>query len=115
MIIRLKTKFSEFITVITNTAFKSYKNKIIERNFVPSFIFSENQIIIVIGQDGFVKIRQNTQRIFQLSVNPDKNDLMVFIAFQTLLGVENVITNRYSSKLCDLQKQVNDGQRLFSI
>jgi NAD kinase len=55
MIIRLKTKFSEFITVITNTAFKSYKNKIIERNFVPSFIFSENQIIIVIGQDGFVK------------------------------------------------------------
>jgi hypothetical protein len=42
---KLKTKFSEFITVITNTA-ESYKNKIIERNFVPSFIFSENQILL---------------------------------------------------------------------
>ena|ERR1022692_69421 len=30
------------------------KNKIVERSFLPSFIFNKNQVVATVGQDGFV-------------------------------------------------------------
>ena len=30
------------------------KNKIVERSFLPSFIFNEKQVIVTVGQDGLV-------------------------------------------------------------
>ena len=30
------------------------KNKIVERSFLPSFIFNDKQVIITVGQDGLV-------------------------------------------------------------
>ncbi|SEA99694.1 ATP-NAD kinase [Flavobacterium gillisiae] len=99
---------------------KVIKNKIVERNFVSSFIFSENQLIIVIGQDGLVantaKYSKNTPII---AVNPDKERydgiLLPFDVSNFIGGVENVITNKFNSKTMRFaEAKLNDGQRLLA-
>ncbi|MFZ1791570.1 MAG: sugar kinase, partial [Saprospiraceae bacterium] len=49
------------------------KNKTVERVYLPSFIFSEKNLIVVIGQDGLVA---NTAKYSKgcpiIAVNPDK-------------------------------------------
>lgn len=99
---------------------KSIKNKIVERNFVPSFIFSENQIIIVIGQDGLVaNTAKYSKNIPIIAVNPDKERfdgvLLPFDISNFIGGVENVITNKYNSKTMRFaEAKLNDGQRLLA-
>lgn len=99
---------------------KVIKNKIVERNFISSFIFSENQLIIVIGQDGLVantaKYSKNTPII---AVNPDKERydgiLLPFDVSNFIGGVENVITNKFNSKTMRFaEAKLNDGQRLLA-
>lgn len=99
---------------------KVIKNKIVERNFVPSFIFSENQLIIVIGQDGLVaNTAKYSKNIPIIAVNPDKERydgvLLPFDISNFIGGVENVITNKYNSKTMRFaEAKLNDGQRLLA-
>ncbi len=99
---------------------KVIKNKIVERNFVPSFIFSENQIIIVIGQDGLVaNTAKYSKNIPIIAVNPDKERfdgvLLPFDISNFIGGVENVITNKYNSKTMRFaEAKLNDGQRILA-
>src|SRR6187549_2171358 len=72
------------------------KHKILERIFMPSFIFSENQLIVVIGQDGLVaNTAKYSKGIPIVAVNPDKQRydgvLLPFDTTNFLIGVENVI------------------------
>ncbi|MEM8969834.1 MAG: sugar kinase, partial [Bacteroidota bacterium] len=49
------------------------KHKIVERTYIPSFIFSEKNIIIVIGQDGLVaNTAKYSKGVPIVAVNPDK-------------------------------------------
>lgn len=99
---------------------KVIKNKIVERNFVPSFIFSENQLIIVIGQDGLVaNTAKYSKNIPIIAVNPDKERydgvLLPFDISNFIGGVENVINNKYNSKTMRFaEAKLNDGQRLLA-
>lgn len=99
---------------------KIIKNKIIERNFVPSFIFSENQLIIVIGQDGLVaNTAKYSKNIPIIAVNPDKERfdgiLLPFNISNFIGGVENVISNQYNSKTMRFaEAKLNDGQRILA-
>lgn len=99
---------------------KIIKNKIIERNFVPSFIFSENQLIIVIGQDGLVaNTAKYSKNIPIIAVNPDKERfdgiLLPFNISNFIGGVENVISNQYKSKTMRFaEAKLNDGQRILA-
>ncbi len=99
---------------------KVIKNKIVERNFVPSFIFSENQLIIVIGQDGLVaNTAKYSKNIPIIAVNPDKERydgvLLPFDISNFIGGVENVINNKYNSKTMQFaEAKLNDGQRLLA-
>lgn len=99
---------------------KVIKNKIVERNFVSSFIFSENQLIIVIGQDGLVaNTAKYSKNIPIIAVNPDKERydgvLLPFDTNNFISGVENVITNQYHSKTMRFaEARLNDGQRLLA-
>lgn len=99
---------------------KVIKNKIVERNFVSSFIFSENQLIIVIGQDGLVaNTAKYSKNLPIIAVNPDKERYDgVLLPFDTntfIGGVENVITNQYHSKTMRFaEAKLNDGQRLLA-
>ena len=99
---------------------KVIKNKIVERNFVSSFIFSENQLIVVIGQDGLVaNTAKYSKNIPIIAVNPDKERydgvLLPFDISNFIGGVENVISNKYISKTMRFaEAKLNDGQRLLA-
>ncbi len=99
---------------------KVIKNKIVERNYISSFIFSENQLIIVIGQDGLVaNTAKYSKSIPIIAVNPDKERydgvLLPFDTHNFIGGVENVILNQYHSKTMRFaEAKLNDGQRLLA-
>jgi len=96
------------------------KNKTVERIYLPSFLFSEKNLIIVIGQDGLVA---NTAKYAKgcpiIAVNPDKNRydgvLLPFDTSDFLLGVENVLDDKVQSKTMRFaEAMLNDGQRLLA-
>src|SRR5690554_5126658 len=96
------------------------KNKTVERIYLPSFIFSEKNLIVVIGQDGLVA---NTAKYSKgcpiIAVNPDKarydGVLLPFDTSDFVLGVENVLANKYVSKIMRFaEAKLNDGQRLLA-
>jgi NAD kinase len=96
------------------------KNKTVERNFVPSFIFSEKHVIVVIGQDGLVA---NTAKYAKglpiVAVNPDKQRydgvLLPFDPTNFIGAVESVVADRYHAKTMRFaEAKLNDGQRLLA-
>ena len=99
---------------------KVIKHKTVERVFMPSFIFSENNLIVVIGQDGLVA---NTAKYSKglpiVAVNPDKQRydgiLLPFDTTNFIVGVENVMANSFQSKTMKFaEAKLNDGQRLLA-
>ena len=96
------------------------KNKIVERSFLPSFIFNNNQVIITVGQDGLVaNTAKYVKQIPIVAVNPDQERydgvLLPFNTDNFILAIEKVITNKYSSKLTSFaEAKLNDGQRLLA-
>lgn len=99
---------------------KVIKHKIVERAFMPSFIFSENNLIVVIGQDGLVaNTAKYSKGIPIIAVNPDKKRydgvLLPFDTSDFIVGVENVITNNFQSRTMRFaEAKLNDGQRLLA-
>jgi len=96
------------------------KHKIVERAYVPSFIFSPKNMIIVIGQDGLVaNTAKYANNIPIVAVNPDKKRydgiLLPFDTSNFIGGVEKVIANKNSSKIMQFaEAKLNDGQRLLA-
>jgi hypothetical protein len=99
---------------------KTIKHKTVERKYLPSFIFSGNQLVVVIGQDGLVA---NTAKYANacpiVAVNPDKKRydgiLLPFDTADFISGVENVMTNRFQSRTIRFaEAKLNDGQRLLA-
>jgi len=99
---------------------KVIKYKILERNFISSFIFSERNVIIVIGQDGLVaNTAKYSKGIPIVAVNPDKQRydgvLLPFDTSDFIAGVENVITKQLHTKTMRFaEAKLNDGQRLLA-
>lgn len=96
------------------------KNKTIERLYLPSFIFSPNNLIIVIGQDGLVA---NTAKYAShcpiIAVNPDEKRydgiLLPFNAGNVAEAVQSVLANNYTSGTVRFaEARLNDGQRLLA-
>ncbi|MFN8252938.1 MAG: hypothetical protein U0V75_13805 [Ferruginibacter sp.] len=96
------------------------KNKIVARSFVPNYIFTEKNLIIVIGQDGLVA---NTAKYSNglpiVAVNPDKTRydgvLLPFDNSNFLHGVEKVLNNTYQHRTMHFAAaSLNDGQRLLA-
>jgi NAD kinase len=96
------------------------KNKIVERSFLPSFIFNDKQVVITVGQDGLVaNTAKYVKQIPIVAVNPDQERfdgvLLPFNSANFLVAIEKVIANNYNSKLTSLaEAKLNDGQRLLA-
>ena len=96
------------------------KNKIVERNFLPSFIFSNNQVVLTVGQDGLVaNTAKYVKNIPIVAINPDETRfdgvLLPFNADNFVGAIEDVITKKYHSKITSFaEAQLNDGQRLLA-
>jgi NAD kinase len=106
---RLQTKLSKVL-----------KNKILERSHLQNYLFAENNLIVVIGQDGLVA---NTAKYSKglpiVAVNPDKlrydGILLPFDTSDFIHGIENVLTDKYQSrKVSFAEANLNDGQSLLA-
>jgi len=112
--------FHNALNTLQTQLSKVIKYKIVERNYIPSFIFSPNNLIIVIGQDGLVA---NTAKYAKgvpiVAVNPDKERydgvLLPFDPTNFIGGVEAVITGQFNSSTMGFaEAKLNDGQRLLA-
>ncbi|MDX5420538.1 MAG: sugar kinase [Hymenobacteraceae bacterium] len=112
--------FQHSLTSLQTQLSKVIKHKTVERAYVPSFIFSEKNIIVVIGQDGLVANTAKYSRGLPIvAVNPDKarydGVLLPFDTSDFLVGIERVITNTCSLKTMRFaEARLNDGQRLLA-
>ena len=99
---------------------KVIKYKIVERVYLPSFIFSYKNVIVVVGQDGLVaNTAKYSKGIPIIAVNPDKKRydgvLLPFDTTDFVTGIENVISNQFPSKIMRFaEAKLNDGQRLLA-
>ena len=113
-------RFQNSITSLQIQLSKLIKNKTIERSFLPSYIFSEKNLIVVVGQDGLVaNCAKYSQGCPIIAVNPDKDRfdgvLLPFDTSDFTHGVEHVLTNRYNHKKVRFaEARLNDGQRLLA-
>lgn len=112
--------FHESLNTLQRQLSTVVKYKIIERVFIPSFIFSAKQMVIVIGQDGLVA---NTAKyaggIPIVAVNPDEERydgvLLPFNSSNFITGVEQVLIDKYHAKIVRFaEAKLNDGQRLLA-
>lgn len=96
------------------------KHKIVDRAFLPSYLFSDKNMIVTIGQDGLVA---NTAKYSRerpiVAVNPDKQRydgvLLPFDTTNFIGGVERVLSGKYQSRKVNFaEARLNDGQRLLA-
>lgn len=112
--------FHEAFNKLQTRLSKVIKNKTIDRSFVPSYIFSENNLIVVIGQDGLVANTAKYSRgVPIIAVNPDKKRydgiLLPFDVDDFLPAVEHVLTGNFPSRVMRFaEAKLNDGQRLLA-
>ncbi|MHA4894041.1 NAD(+)/NADH kinase [Pedobacter sp. PWIIR3] len=112
--------FHDSLNTLQTRLTKVIKYKILDRAFVPSFIFSEKNVIVVIGQDGLVANTAKYSRgIPIVAVNPDAKRydgvLLPFSTTNFIKGVEAVIANQYHAETKRFaEARLNDGQRLLA-
>jgi len=96
------------------------KTKIIFREFLPTYIFTDSEIVVAIGQDGLVA---NTAKYltgqFLAGVNPDPESydgvLLPFNSTSAISAIKNVVKGHANSKTVSLAKAtLNDGQELLA-
>lgn len=112
--------FLRSLEKVTRTAQSHLKYKIIERKYLPNFIFSEKDAAIVVGQDGLVA---NTAKYAGdrpiLAVNPDKSRydgiLLPFDVSTFEAGLTKLMEGKSSFKRVTMaEARTNDGQRLLA-
>ncbi len=96
------------------------KVKVIEQDFLSNYIFTNKDLVIVVGQDGLVA---NTAKYLDsipiIAINPDPNRydgvLLPFTPDNFMEAVNNVLNNTYSSKQITMAEvRLNDDQRLLA-
>ena len=112
--------FHQSLALVQCQLSKVLKNKIVERSFLPSFLFSDKQVVIVIGQDGLVaNTAKYVGEIPIVAVNPDieryDGFLLPFSSDNFINGVEKVMEGKYNSRMATLaEARLNDGQRILA-
>jgi NAD kinase len=112
--------FHQALSSVQRQLSKVIKNKIVEREFLPSFLFNENQVVIVIGQDGLVaNTAKYVNEIPIVAVNPDTDRydgyLLPFNPDNFIAGVEKVVAGNFNARVATLaEARLNDGQRLLA-
>jgi NAD kinase len=105
---------------VTEFFTRELKVKVVDRKFVPNFLFSEKDLVVVVGQDGLVA---NTAKYVNglpiLAINPDVNRfdgvLLPYTISDFEVGFTEVIKRRSVFKEITLaEARTNDGQKLLA-
>lgn len=96
------------------------KHKVIERKFLPNFLFSAQDVVVALGQDGLVaNAAKYVKQQPLLGVNPDpqRNDgiLLPFIKETYRENLIRVLEENYqSTQVTMAQARTSDGQSLLA-
>lgn len=114
------SNFKRSLGIIQKTISNRLKNKIVERKFLPNFIFSEKDLAVVVGQDGLVA---NTAKYVGhlpiLGINPDIDRfdgiLLSFDISNFEYGLKSAIEGKATFKKVTMaEASMNDGQKLLA-
>ncbi len=112
--------FKRALELLQTQLTSEIKNKTIEREFLPSYLFSPKNLIVVIGQDGLVA---NTAKYAGgqpiIAVNPDKarydGILLPFDTSNFIGGVRKALSGQGKDRRIHFaEAKLNDGQRLLA-
>ncbi len=112
--------FYSSIDEIQNELSGILKTKVIDQDFLSNYIFTEKDIVVVVGQDGLVA---NTAKYVNgipiVAVNPDEyrydGVLLPFSPNNFMDGVHAVLNDHYSRENVTMAEvKLNDGQRLLA-
>lgn len=112
--------FYKSLNQIQETIAKRLKYKVINRSFLPTYIFTEKDLVVVIGQDGLVA---NTAKYVDglpiISINPDSERydgvLLKHKPNELDVVIKNVLRGNIETKQVTMAKAVlNDGQMLLA-
>ncbi|MDN5205515.1 sugar kinase [Fulvivirgaceae bacterium BMA10] len=99
---------------------KSLKYKILDRSFLPTYIFTETDLIVVIGQDGLVaNTAKYVNQLPIVAVNPDPDQydgvLLPYHANDMNKVISEMLNNKYQVKCITMAEAIlHDGQRLLA-
>lgn len=114
-------QYKKAITEAHNTLGELGRVQVIDREFVPNFIFGDDDIVIAIGQDGLVA---NTLKYLSnqmlIGVNPDTSRwdgvLLPFVVADLKSVVQDVFMKRRQVKEVSMAKAtLNDGQTIYAV
>lgn len=112
--------FYESLSKVKTSIDVNFKQKIINRSFLPTYIFTEKDLVVVIGQDGLVA---NTAKYVNglpiVGVNPDierYDGILLKHTPDDLKDIlKNIIKDKYVTKQVTMAKAtLNDGQELLA-
>lgn len=112
--------FYKSLNKIQGTLSKRLKYKVIDRSFLPTYIFTEQDLVIVIGQDGLVA---NTAKYVNglpiVGINPDSERYDGILLKHTPEELDSIIKGilkgDFTTKLVIMAKAtLNDGQTLLA-
>ena len=114
-------RYKDVISNVTVTLEKLGNLHIIDREFLPNYMFGKNDIVVVVGQDGLVA---NTLKYLEnqplIGVNPDPKRwdgiLLPFLPSDIQKIVMDVIKNqRHCEEITLAKVELNDGQTLYAV
>ena len=95
--------------------------QVVDREYVPNFIFGDSDIVVVVGQDGLVvnTLKYLTNQLL-IGVNPDParwdGVLLPFEVADLKLVIQDVFKSRRQVKEVSMAKAVlNDGQAIYAV
>lgn len=95
--------------------------QVVDREYVPNFIFGDNDVVVVVGQDGLVAntLKYLTNQLL-IGVNPDPSRwdgvLLPFKVADLKLVVQDVFKTKRKVKEVSMAKAVlNDGQIIYAV
>ncbi|NVO32441.1 NAD(+)/NADH kinase [Hymenobacter lapidiphilus] len=113
-------RFQESFSLVQRQLSALMKNKIVERSFLPAFLFDPRQLIVVVGPDGLVaNTAKYVGRLPIVAINPDpaRNDgvLLPFTPHTFGPAVERVLAGKFAVREASLAEvRLQDGQRLLA-
>jgi NAD kinase len=113
-------QFYKSLNIVKENLRKDFKIKVLEQRYLPNYIFSDNDIIIVVGQDGLVaNVAKYVGNLPIIGINPDTERydgvLLPFTPYDFRVAFDMVLTGNYNKQEVTMAEvRLNDGQSLLA-